>query len=216
MLQQSCIDHITTNVPDKCSTPEITAGGSSDHMAVMITKYSRDISNHPKTIKKRIYKHFDIQAFLLDVQENICQGSFNSILNTADPNIAASHFSGIFGGILNRHAPLRTVQVRNNYSPWVGQTTKDKMKVRDRMKREAAEQNDHEKLEEYKKLRNEIKKDLEKEKQEYYKTKFYNNEASIGSIWSSVNDYLGTSSRSHTNSPTLISYMNQIMTMQTH
>ena len=75
----------------------------------MITKYSRDISNHPKTIKKRIYKHFDPQAFLLDVQENICQGSFNSILNTADPNIAASHFSGIFGGILNRHAPLRTV-----------------------------------------------------------------------------------------------------------
>ena len=73
------------------------------------------------------------------------------------------------------------------------------MKVRDRMKREAAEQNDHEKLEEYKKLRNEIKKDLEKEKQEYYKTKFYNKEASIGSIWSSVNDYLA----GHTLTPPL-------------
>ena len=80
------------------------------------------------------------------------------------------------------------------------------------MKIEAAEQNNREKLEEYKRLRNEIKKDLEKEKKEYYKTKFYNKEASVGSIWSSVNDYLGTSSRSHSNSPTLISYKNQTMT----
>ena len=210
-VQQSCIDHITTNVPDKCSNPEISAGGSSDHMAVTITKFSRDISNLPKTLKKRNYRNFDPQTFLQDVQFNINNGSFNSVLSTSDPNIAASHFSGIFGSILNKHAPLKTIQVRNNYSPWVSSATKEKMRTRDRLKLEASEVNDSEKLNQYRKLRNEIKNELERDKKEYYRTKFYNKDASIGSIWTSVNDFLGTSSRSHSSSPTLISYKNQTM-----
>ena len=210
-IQQSCIDHITTNVPDKCSNPEISAGGSSDHMAVMITKFSRDICNQPKTIKKRNYKNFDPQAFLTDVQYSISNGSFNSILSTSDPDIASSHFWGIFGSILNRHAPLKTIQVRNNYSPWVSSATKIKMRARDKLKIEASEESNHEKLNQYRKLRNEIKNELERDKKEYYKTKFYNKEATISSIWNSVNDFLGTSSRSHSSSPTLISYKNQTM-----
>ena len=211
-VQQGCLDHVTTNVPDKCSNPEISAGGASDHMAVMITKYSRDISNQPKTIKKRNYKHFVPEAFLKDVLDNLNNGSFDTVLNTSDPDIAASHFSGTFGTILNRHAPLKTYQVRNNYSPWVSSATKEKMELRDRLKIEASEENNIEKLAEYKQLRNEIKNDLVKDEKEHYRNKFYNREASVGGIWSSVNDFLGTSSRSHSNSPNMISYNNQTLT----
>ena len=40
-IQKGCIDHITTNTPGKCDTPEIIAGGNSDHLAVMIVKHSK-------------------------------------------------------------------------------------------------------------------------------------------------------------------------------
>ena len=62
-VQRSCLDHVTTNVPGKCSVPEISAGGSSDHMAVLITKFSREVKNQPKTIKKRNYKISSLPIF---------------------------------------------------------------------------------------------------------------------------------------------------------
>ena len=46
-IQRSCIDHISTNVPNKCDRPEVSAGGDSDHMAVMVIKRSREIKNQP-------------------------------------------------------------------------------------------------------------------------------------------------------------------------
>ena len=55
ILQQSCLDHVTTNVPEKCSLPEIIPAGSSDHLPVLITKYSRELRSQPKTIKKRSF-----------------------------------------------------------------------------------------------------------------------------------------------------------------
>ena len=211
-VQQSCLDHITTNVPDKCSIPEISAGGMSDHMAVIITKYSRDIRHQPKTIKKRNYKQFVAEAFLQDVLENLNKGSFETVLATSDPDVAASHFSGVFGTILNKHAPLKTYQVRNNYAPWLSKATQEKMKLRNKLKVEASEENNIEKLKQYKKLRNEVQTDLVKDKEDYYKNKFYNRETTVGSIWSSVNDYLGTPNKSHSNMPTLLSHNNQTIT----
>ena len=178
----------------------------------MITKFSRDIKNQPKTIKKRNYKHFVAEAFLDDVLTNVNNGSFDTILGTSDPDIAASHFSGVFGTILNRHAPLKTYQVRNNYSPWLSSATKEKMSDRDRLKEQASEENNIEKLMNYKKLRNEVKSDHGKDEEEYFKNKFYSSETTVGGIWSSVNDYLGTSSRSHSNTPTMLSHNNQTLT----
>ena len=92
-----------------------------------------------------------------------------------------SHFSGVFGTILNRHAPLKTYQVRNNYSPWLSSATKEKMSERDKLKEEASEENDIEKLMNYKKLRNEVKSDHGKDEEEYFKNKFYSSETTVGS-----------------------------------
>ena len=41
VVQRSCIDHVTTNIPEKCNIPEVYPSGNSDHMPVMVTKYSR-------------------------------------------------------------------------------------------------------------------------------------------------------------------------------
>ena len=69
-VSKSCIDHIYSNTPLKCSTPSVVSAGDSDHLAVMITKFTRELRLKPQTILKRNYKHFDEAMFLKDILDS--------------------------------------------------------------------------------------------------------------------------------------------------
>ena len=208
----SCLDHVTTNVPEKCSVPEIFTSGSSDHLPVMVTKFSREVKSQPKTIKKRNYKNFNAGNFLNDISEHVANKSFDRVLNNENINEASALFSGIFGSILNKHAPLKVYQVRNNYSNWITSETKDMIKDRDKLKKESIQEQSNEKFEEYKQLRNRIYAKLEKDKVEHYKTKFYQEDPSVSTLWSNANDYLNTSKRSYSNTPTILTHEGKTFT----
>ena len=212
VLQRSCIDHVTTNVPEKCSVPEVFTSGSSDHMPVMVTKFSREPKTQPKTIKKRNYKNFNIPNFLNEVQEHVQNGSFDRVTNNNNIDEASALFSGIFGSILNKHAPLKVFQVRNNYVPWISEETKQMQAARDALKEEAIEENCNEKHEAFKRLRNRITGKLEKDHINHYENKFYQENPSTSTLWNNANDYLNTSKRSFSNTPNIISYNNKIHT----
>ena len=118
-LQYSCLDHVITNVPEKCNVPEVFSSMSSDHLPIMVTKLSHEIRTQPKTIRKRLYSRFSPADFLLDLQNSLQNGDFNRVTNSDNIEEASAIFGGLFGSILNRHAPLKTVQIRNNYVPWI-------------------------------------------------------------------------------------------------
>ena len=211
-LQRSCIDHVTTNVPEKCNTPEVFPAGCSDHLPVMVTKYSREPRSQPKTIKKRNYKNFKAEDFLNDVSEHVANGSFDRILHNQDINEASAIFSGMFGTILNKHAPLKVFQVRNNYVPWISPETKKMIEVRDELQKEALEENCAVKYQAYKRLRNKINSRLPTDEINHYKTKFYQEDPSISTTWRNVNDYLNTSKKSYNNTPSMIKHNGQTHT----
>ena len=212
-LQRSCLDHVTTNIPTKCNVPEVFPLGSSDHLPVMVTKLSREPRSQPKTIKKRNYKHFNAPDFLNEINEKVQSGGFDRVLNNNNIEEASALFSGIFGSILNKHAPLKVFQVRNNYVPWVSAETKQMQAARDALKEEATEENDNEKYEAYKRLRNRISGGmLEKDKIEHFKSKFYQENPSVSAVWNNVNDYLNTSKRSFSNTPSIIKHNDKIHT----
>ena len=212
-LQRSCLDHVTTNIPTKCNVPEVFPLGSSDHLPVMVTKLSREPRSQPKTIKKRNYKHFNAPDFLNEINEKVQSRGFDRVLNNNNIEEASALFSGIFGSILNKHAPLKVFQVRNNYVPWVSAETKQMQAARDALKEEATEENDNEKYEAYKRLRNRISGGmLEKDKIEHFKSKFYQENPSVSAVWNNVNDYLNTSKRSFSNTPSIIKHNDKIHT----
>ena len=159
-LQYSCLDHVTTNVPEKCNIPEVFSSLSSDHLPVMVTKLSHEVRTQPKTIRKRLYKNFSPYAFLLEVNSCLENGLFDQVLSNNDIEEASAIFSGLFGSILNRHAPLKTIQVRANYVPCISSEIKHLQAARDTIKKEAIMKNDNEKFETYKKLGNFIGKRL--------------------------------------------------------
>ena len=211
-LQKSCLDHVTTNVPEKCKVPEVFSCGSSDHLPVMVTKYSREPKSQPQFIKKRNYKNFNNVNFLNDVNKHLLDGSFDRVLSNNNTDEASALFSGIFGSILNRHAPLKVFQVRNNYIPWLSDQTKQMIKARDELQEEAIAEDCIEKFEAYKRLRNRVNSRLEQDEIDHYKTKFYQEDPSISTQWRNVNDYLNTSNKSYSNTPNIITHNGQTYT----
>ena len=144
----------------------MSAGGDSDHMAIVVTKFRREVKVMPKTVKKRNYKNFNAEAFLNDVLNSKQTGAFKKVEKSCSPDEAAAIFSGIFGSILNKHAPLKIFQFRNNYVPWLSKEMSNETKRRDKLKEDAIEEENIEKLKEYKTVRNDIrnKVGLEEEK----------------------------------------------------
>ena len=112
-VQRSCIDHVITNIPNKCSKPEVFSVGNSDHLAVSVKKYTTELRNIPNTIKKRSYKNFNEEAFLNDLKNQ----DFSAVLNCTDLNTAALLFQNIYCNTLNIHAPIKVIQQRKNYVP---------------------------------------------------------------------------------------------------
>ena len=77
---------------------------------------------------------------------------------------------------------------------------------------EAAQYHDIGKLSPYRRLRNEVRSNLQKDEKEYFKVKFYSSETSVSSIWRNVNDLLGTSKGFYSSSPTMICYKHETYT----
>ena len=170
-LSRSCLDHIYTNSPVKCDKPKVESAGDSDHLAVIVTKFSKEMQNKPKAVLK---------SFLTDIQ--MC--SINEAVTACNNlNDAATVFQELFCHVLDRHAPRKIFQTRKHYVPFLSEETKLLIDERDALKEEATKHGDEELLKEYKKLRNTVRHQLIKDKQSYYKNKFHDDQMTVKNVW---------------------------------
>ena len=165
-VSRSCIDHCYTNVAEKLSKPEVIAVGESDHLGIVVTKYARVPVLKPRTITKRSYKNFSIEAFLTEVLNSSINKDVTSC-NTIDE--AAEVFEKSFKQILDHHAPIKTFQMRKHYSPYVSDRTKLLMMERNSLKEEAVTHGDKHAEKESKKIGKQIKKALADDEKQYFK-----------------------------------------------
>ena len=128
IVNQSSIDHVYTNAPMKCTKPLIEAAGDSDHLAIILTKFSKELRNKPQTVMKRSYKNFNAGMFLQDIQNSDINKKVTEANNVED---AAKIFQDVFGEVLDRHAPVKVFQTRKNYVPYLSEEVKQLMKERE-------------------------------------------------------------------------------------
>jgi hypothetical protein len=185
-IQRSCIDHVTVNCVEKVCKVEIHGVGSSDHMGVFVTKKSREIRSHPKTTKKRVYKEFDKEAFKHDVKEAKEHGAFLEMFETNDLEVVGDVFTREYLKILDKHAPLKVIQNRNGYVPYISKELKSEMELRNTLKEEAAITGSKEIFDEYKHKRNEISNKLKAAEANYYNEKFDNEDLTAAEMWRSA------------------------------
>ena len=145
-VQTSCIDHCYSDVKEKILGPYVEGVGESDHLGIRILKYSKNPPSNPRVIKRRVYKNFSTEDFLWDIFHSNIN---NSVTSHDNIETAAEAFRNEFKAILDFHAPVKTIQVRRNYCPYIKEETKVMMKERAVLQEEASKHADKVLLEEY-------------------------------------------------------------------
>ena len=168
-MSRSCIDHCYSNAPGKVSPPEVVAVGSSDHLGVVVTKYTRAPKIKPKVIMKRSYKNFKVEDFLNDINSSNINEEVTTINDLED---AALKFEQAFKGILDIHASVKIFQMRSNYSPFLSENTKTLIAARNSWKEMAVKYGYKSAEKMSKELGKEIKKKLSEDKRVYFNKDF--------------------------------------------
>ena len=127
-------------------------------MGVRIIKYCRYPISRPQVTKRRVYKNFVIEDFLTDIFHSNIN---NSVTSHETIEGAAEAFRNEFSAILNHHAPVKTIQIRRKYCPYLSSDTKQMMADRDALKKEASKTGDTILMEEFKLKAKETKKAIE-------------------------------------------------------
>ena len=189
-ISRSCIDHCYSSSPEKLSMPEIVAVGESDHLGVVVTKYVKAPKIKPRTVTKRSYKNFSVETFLTEILNSKIDENVTACETLEE---AAEVFEELFKKILDRNAPMKTFQMRKNYSPYVSDKTKLLIMDRNALKLKAVKDADKIAEKEVKKLGKQIKKSIVKDEREYYSKDFGENiDSSVA--WHTAKVILGMNS----------------------
>ena len=138
-------------------------------------------------VHKRCYKSFDLDEFLSDLS----MISWWDTYSCDNVEQAVDIFSDKFVGLLDRHAPSKTIQTRANYVPWLSSETKQFMKIRNEAQSLAAISNKPEDWTNYKLLRNFVTGRLRSEETNWKKLKLQNSSKNPAEQWRNVLGWLG-------------------------
>ena len=102
------------------------------------------------------------------------------------PSEAASLLTNKLRAILDQMAPIRTIQIRKKYVPWLSEATKELMKERDAAQARAATSRDQDDWRAYKHLRNTSTARVRVEKKQWEEQKLSSSSNNPSAIWSTV------------------------------
>ena len=123
----SLLDHIWTNCPQRTLKTFNCERGASDHNVVGLEISTCDIITGSHNTLRRSWKKFDLKR----CTEKFRQADYTDIMRMTDARLAASQLEDLICKIMDSEAPLKMIQTRSNYRPWVSDTTKSAMSSRD-------------------------------------------------------------------------------------
>ena len=180
------LDHVYTNKPEKLSNVHAEFTGDSDHKLIKIVRYAKSLQRNVRYVKKRVFKNFVDKDF----QQAVQQLSWWDLYCCDDPDRAADILTSKLTTILDQMAPLRTIQVRTKYAPWLSDSTKQLLKIRDEAHKLASETKSLEDYRQYKALRNRATATMRQEKKSWERRKLSSNQQDPSKLWKNVKTWL--------------------------
>ena len=114
---KTCLDHIWTTHPERISTVETKLIGLSDHLpTIALRKFNKEgiqDSYIHKSFSYRVFKHFNVEAFVQSLNEAPWDTAF--IFSEID-DIYDSWFK-LFAGIIDDCAPIKLKRVKRSVQP---------------------------------------------------------------------------------------------------
>ena len=104
---------------------------------------------------------------------------WDGLFDVDDPTIMVRLWTRVFGGILDRHAPVLKRKGENTYSPWVTSELIRKRRAKDVLKTRAVKMSSEVLMKAYRNLRNQINRENDRLKREYFSRKIYENDGNI-------------------------------------
>ena len=155
-------------------------------MLIHAKRYSRSIKSNPRYIRKRSYKHFNPLSFIQAVQ----QVSWLELYLCNDVDLAVKMLTEKITFILDTMAPMRTVQIRKKYAPWLSKTTLDLMKERDQLQKKASQSRNEDDWKKFKSIRNKVNNRLKFEETNWQRTKLEQCGQNSSDVWKNVKGIL--------------------------
>ena len=122
----------------------------SDHKLIKVTRFARSFRQNPRYIRKRIFKDFNDKKF----QQKLEESNLDEILSCTDVNDATKILVDKISKVLDEMAPIKTIQTRTNYVPWLSEDTKGLQQERDDAQKKASHTDDPEDWRLFRSLRN--------------------------------------------------------------
>ena len=119
---------------------------------------------------------------------------FWEIYNCDDVNTAVRILTTRLNNILDLMAPIKTIQVRKKYCPWLSNETKVLQTKRNDLQKKAADTNNPNDWSEYKKVRNKVNNRLKHEKKDWQRNKLESVENDASKSWKNIKGWLNWTS----------------------
>ena len=148
---KSGLDHLYSNKVNKLSEVALHTNAGSDHKMIHVVRYSKTMSQNIRYVKKRVFKNFSEEGFKADVK---LISWWPSVYGCENANEAAENLSKNLCEALDRWAPVKKIQVKPNYRPWISKETKSLMNQRDYAQELASRTNNFDDWRKFKNLRN--------------------------------------------------------------
>ena len=193
--EPALLDHFYTTAPDKLKKIEVLRMGYSDHSMIMGERETGHREEQPKYTQKRNYKNFKDQEYL----NELGKVRWLKLYLCDNVNEAVEIFTDNIAKLLDREdmAPVKRIQNRKNYCPWISNDTKTLMRERDEAVKKYNETKSVENEIEAKRLRKQVTKTLKEEKRTNGRNKIkeLEKEKDIGKIWTTLGSYMNWSKK---------------------
>lgn len=158
-----------------------------------------------KTVTFRNLKNIDVEKLLVDANNLPWENVY--CVSNVDDKVAL--FNEYTMTLLDLHAPLRTVNIKEHDEPWMTRELKDSMKIRDKLWKKQKASGRPEDFEVYRKFRNECKQKNRNARVAYY-NKMFETSKNSSFIWAKVKQ-LGIGGRINNNTSIPVMSANELV-----
>ena len=185
-VDPSCIDHITTNCPEKFYNTNTIKTTISDHCCLVTNYKNKKIKYQPKKIKIRNFKNLT----KIKLENAIIHNqNLNTIFNYNEPDTIANIFQLEMNSIIDLIAPLKVVNFKKNYAPYLSDEIKTELKNINNLLTNAIKSKNQDDWRLYRHEKNTLNKKIDEAKTIFLKNKL--GHPSKG--WKVLNEFKGNS-----------------------
>ena len=183
----SCLDHLYTNKPDKITEVQAIVNGGSDHKLLYLVRYAKAIKRNVRYIRKRCFKGFDKSKFM----EEIRKLKFFDIYSASNVDSAVEMLTNKLCAVLDKFAPVKTVQIRSNYAPWLNGEVRELIRQRDTAQMIASHSQCQDSWRHYRNMRNITTKSIRNAKKVWESEQLNHFGNSTTGLWRNLKSWMG-------------------------